>query len=428
LRIAVVKGRKKLEGRVRVSGSKNAALPILAATVLLRGESVISNIPSLLDVITIIRVLRALGLKAEYHEPHTVKIHTNSTIKHVAPYELVTKMRASFFIIGPILARMGFAKVPLPGGCAIGSRPVNLHIKGLEALGAEVNMEHGFVIAKTNKLKGNRVYLDFPSVGATESIMMAATLAEGRTVIENAAQEPEIMDLANFLNHAGARVKDAGTDTVIIDGVARLKGIEYRVIPDRIEAGTLMIASAITGGDVIMEGINPHHIESTVSKLDEAGVEVSFEDHSVRVKSIGRVKSVDIKTHPYPGFPTDMQPQISALLALAEGTSVVTESIFENRFMHVHELRRMGAHIKLEDKSAIIEGVSELSGAPVRASDLRAGAALILAGLAAEGETYVEDTERFIERGYDGLTKKLNSLGADIKDFERAQEYENNHQ
>lgn len=428
MRKALVKGGKKLKGEVTVSGSKNAALPILAATVLLRGESVISNIPNLLDVITIIRVLRALGLKAEYHEPGTVKIVTNSTIKHVAPYELVTKMRASFFIIGPILARMGLAKVPLPGGCAIGSRPVNLHIKGLEALGAEVSMEHGFVIVKANKLKGDRIYLDFPSVGATESIMMAATLAEGRTVIENAAQEPEIIDLANFLNHAGARIKDVGTDTIIIDGVARLKGIEYEIIPDRIEAGTIMVATAITAGDVLIKGVNPHHIESTVSKLDEAGVDVKFEDHSVRVKAIGRIKAIDVKTHPYPGFPTDMQPQLTTLLSLAEGTSVVTENIFENRFMHVHELRRMGAHIKLEDRSAIIEGVPELSGAPVRASDLRAGAALILAGLAADGETLVEDTERYIERGYDGLAKKLNSLGADIKEFETTQEYENNHQ
>lgn len=428
MRKAVVRGGKRLTGEVTVSGSKNAALPILAATVLLRGESVISNIPNLLDVITIIRILRTLGLRAEYHEPHTVKIFTNSAIKHVAPYELVTKMRASFFIIGPILARMGLAKVPLPGGCAIGSRPVNLHIKGLEALGAEVSMEHGFVIVKANKLRGNRVYLDFPSVGATESIMMAATLAEGKTVIENAAQEPEIMDLANFLNRAGARIKDAGTDTIIIDGVARLKGMEYSVIPDRIEAGTLMVAAAITGGDVLVKGINPHHIESTVSKLIEAGVQIEFEDHSARVKALKRIKAVDVKTHPHPGFPTDMQPQFTSLLALAEGTSVVTESIFENRFMHLHELRRMGAHIKLEGKSAIIEGVPELSGAPVRASDLRAGAALILAGLAAEGETFVEDTERFIERGYDRLTDKLVSIGADIKVFETAQEYENNHQ
>jgi UDP-N-acetylglucosamine 1-carboxyvinyltransferase len=416
LRKAIITGGKRLEGTVRVSGSKNAALPILAATVLLRGDSVIGNIPYLNDVITMLRVLRALGLRAEYHEPNTVKLWTDNTIKHVAPYELVTKMRASFFIIGPILARMGLAKVPLPGGCAIGSRPVDLHLKGLKALGAKVEMEHGFVIVKANKLKGDKVYLDFPSVGATESIMMAATLAEGDTIIENAAQEPEIVDLANFLNRAGARISGAGSEKIFISGVSRLKGVEYNIIPDRIEAGTFMVASAITRGDLRIRGVVPEHIEAVTTKLQEGGVDVQVFSDEVKVKADKRFKAVDVKTSPYPGFPTDMQPQLAALLAVSEGTSVVTEAIFENRFMHVHELRRMGANIKLEDKSAIITGIPKLSGAPVRATDLRAGAALILAGLVADGNTIVDDIERFIDRGYEKFVEKLSSVGARIKE------------
>ena len=417
MRKAIVIGGKRLEGKVAVSGSKNSALPILAATVLLSGETTLTNIPFLNDVVTMLRVLRALGLKAEYHEPNTVKLVTNHTIKHVAPYELVTKMRASFFIIGPILARMGLAKVPLPGGCAIGSRPVDLHIKGLKALGAKVEMEHGFIIVKADKLKGGKVYLDFPSVGATESVMMASTLAEGETVIENAAQEPEIVDLANFLHKAGARIVGAGTNTITVNGVSRLKGVEYSIIPDRVEAGTLMVASAITGGDVKISNVIPEHVEAVTRKLQECEVAVEVSDGAIRVKANKRPKAVDVKTSPYPGFPTDMQPQIAALLSVAEGTSIITESIFENRFMHVHELRRMGANIKLEDKSAIITGVKNLSGAPVRATDLRAGAALILAGLVADGTTVVYDVERFIDRGYERFVDKLSGLGAKIKDM-----------
>jgi len=417
LRKAIVIGGKRLEGVVRVSGSKNAALPILAATVLLSGETVLSNIPCLNDVITMLRVLRALGLRAEYHEPNTVKIWTNHSIKHVAPYELVTKMRASFFIIGPILARMGLAKVPLPGGCAIGSRPVDIHLKGLKALGAKVEMEHGFVIVKADKLIGNKICFDFPSVGATESVMMAATLAEGQTVIENAAQEPEIVDLANFLIRAGARIKGAGENTIIIDGVSRLKGAEYRIIPDRVEASTLMIAAAMTRGDVKIMGVLPEHIEAVIAKLKECEVLVEVAGDEVRVRGERRPKAVDLKTSPYPGFPTDVQPQLAALLSVADGVSIVTENIFENRFMHIHELRRMGASIKMEDKSAIITGVESLSGAPVRATDLRAGAALILAGLVAEGTTVVYDVERFIDRGYEKFIDKLSSLGAKIKEL-----------
>ena len=418
MRKAIVKGGKRLHGKVAISGSKNAALPILAATILLHGETTITNVPNLLDIITMIRVLRALGLRAEYFEPDTVKVYSNGNVKHVAPYELVTKMRASFFVIGPILARMGLAKVPLPGGCAIGSRPVNLHIKGLEALGAHVGMEHGFVIVKANKLKGAKIYLDFPSVGATETIMMAATHSEGETILENAAQEPEIADLASFLNKCGAKIEGAGKETVRITGVNRLNGnVEYKVMPDRIEACTLMIAGAITKGEVTLEGIVEQHIEPVVRKLQDAGVEVTASGGQVKVKAKDGIKATDVKTMPYPGFPTDAQPQFTSLMSIAEGTSIITETVFENRFMHVQELKRMGADIQLEGQSAIIKGVKKLSGCPVRASDLRAGAALVLAGLTAEGETLIDDVERFIERGYENFTGKINALGGDIREI-----------
>jgi UDP-N-acetylglucosamine 1-carboxyvinyltransferase len=418
MRKAIVKGGKRLHGKVAISGSKNAALPILAATILLHGETTITNVPNLLDIITMIRVLRALGLRAEYFEPDTVKVYSNGNVKHVAPYELVTKMRASFFVIGPILARMGLAKVPLPGGCAIGSRPVNLHIKGLEALGAHVGMEHGFVIVKANKLKGAKIYLDFPSVGATETIMMAATHSEGETILENAAQEPEIADLAAFLNKCGAKIEGAGKDTIRIAGVNRLNGnVEYKVMPDRIEACTLMIAGAITKGEVTLEGIIEQHIEPVVRKLQDSGVEVNVSGGQVKVKAKDGIKATDIKTMPYPGFPTDAQPQFTSLMSIAEGTSIITETVFENRFMHVQELKRMGADIQLEGQSAIIKGVKKLSGCPVRASDLRAGAALVLAGLTAEGETLIDDVERFIERGYENFTGKINALGGDIREI-----------
>lgn len=418
MRKALVTGGRKLHGRVTVSGSKNAALPILAATILLHGETTLTNVPNLLDVITMIRVLRALGLRAEYFEPDTVKVYSNGSVKHVAPYELVTKMRASFFVIGPILARMGLAKVPLPGGCAIGSRPVNLHIKGLEALGAHVGMEHGFVIVKANKLKGAKIYLDFPSVGATETIMMAATLSEGETLLENAAQEPEIVDLAAFLNRCGAKIEGAGKESIRITGVNRLNGnIEYKIMPDRIEACTLMLAGAITKGDITLDDIVEQHIEPVTRKLQDAGVEVIVTGNQVKVKAKDGIKSTDVKTMPYPGFPTDAQPQFTSLLSIAEGTSIVTETVFENRFMHIHELKRMGADIQLEGQSAIIKGVKKLSGCPVRASDLRAGAALVLAGLAADGETLIDDVERFIERGYEKLIDKLNSLGGELREL-----------
>ncbi len=420
MRKALVTGGKRLHGRVKISGSKNAALPILAATILTHGETTLSNVPNLLDIITMIRVLRALGLRAEYFEPNTVKVWTNSTIKHVAPYELVTKMRASFFIIGPILARMGLAKVPLPGGCNIGSRPVNIHLKGLEALGARVEMEHGFVIVKANKLKGAKICLDFPSVGATETIMMAATLAEGETIIENAAQEPEIADLAAFLNRCGAKIEGASGQAIRIEGVSKLKAAEYKVMPDRVEAATFMVAGAITKGDITLDGIIENHIDPVIKKLQEVGADISVDGMQLKMKVRDGIKPAEIKTMPYPGFPTDVQPQFTALLSIADGTSIVTETVFENRFMHVHELKRMGADIHIEGQSAIIKGVHKLSGCPVRASDLRAGAALILAGLVAEGETLVDDVERFIERGYENFIGKLSSLGADLKEVNGA--------
>jgi UDP-N-acetylglucosamine 1-carboxyvinyltransferase len=323
-------------------------------------------------------------------------------------------MRASFFVIGPILAVKGLAKIPLPGGCAIGSRPVDIHIKGMEGLGAKVEMEHGFVIARARKLKGARIYLDFPSVGATESVMMAATLAEGETIIENSAREPEVVDLANFLVKGGAKIEGAGTDVIRIMGVSRLSPIEYSIIPDRIEAGTLMTAAAITRGKVKLNGIIPEHIEATVRKLQESGVKIDVSNGSLTVSADDGFRAVDVKTMPYPGFPTDMQPQISAFLCLAKGTSVVSETIFENRFMHMQELRRLGADIKLEGQSAVISGVAKLSGAPVKVSDLRAGAALLIAGLAAEGETLLEDRDHHLSRGYDNIIERLNALGADV--------------
>lgn len=415
MRKLLVKGNACLRGEVEISGAKNSALALLAATILLPGKTIIRNVPNLLDVKTIIRVLRALGLRAEYSasQANTVEVW-NDDVKHVAPYELVTKMRASFFVIGPILARKGLAKVPLPGGCAIGSRPVNLHIKGLEALGAEVSMEHGFVIVKAKKLRGGKVYLDFPSVGATESTMMAASLAEGETIIENAAREPEVADLAELLIKAGAKITGAGTEEIRIVGVSRLSPVEYRVIPDRIEAGTFMVGAAITGGDLLIKDCRPEHVEATIRKLQEIGVTVVAGDREIRVSVKDGLKPVDVKTLPYPGFPTDMQPQLATLLCLAKGTSVVTETVFESRFIYVNELKRMGADIKLEGQSAIINGVPSLSSAPVKVSDLRAGAALVLAGLAAKGESILEDRDHHLERGYDNLLKKMAALGAQI--------------
>lgn len=417
MRKVIINGGKPLNGDIIISGAKNAALPILAATILLEGKTTLTNIPLLNDVITMMRVLRSLGLRVEYCEPNTMNVWINSKIRHVAPYELVTKMRASFFIIGPMVSKMGLARVPLPGGCAIGFRPVNYYLKGLETLGAKIEMEHGFVKAQANKLKGAPIYLDFPSVGATESLMMAATLAEGETIIENAAQEPEIVDLANFLNKCGAKISGAGTQTISITGVQSLKAVDYKIIPDRIEAGTMMVAAAITNGNLLIKNFIPEHVSAVIVKLQESGVNFDIGKNEARVWADKRLKSVNIKTMPYPGFPTDMQPQLTSLLSVAEGTSVITESIFENRFMHVQELKRMGADIQIEGHSIIIEGIPRLSAAPVRTSDLRAGAALILAALNADGETLIDDMDRYIDRGYEKIVQKLSQVGADIKEI-----------
>ncbi|MFC1595750.1 UDP-N-acetylglucosamine 1-carboxyvinyltransferase [Candidatus Margulisiibacteriota bacterium] len=411
----LIRGGRPVNGRVKASGAKNAALPILAAMLMLPGENTITNIPNLADVITMIRMLRSLGLRAEYIKPNTVKTWRNGgTIKYIAPYDLVTKMRASFFVAGPLLATRRVAKIPMPGGCAIGTRPIGLHLKGFEALGAKVNIEHGFVELKAKKLIGNKVYLDFPSVGATENIIMAAVFAEGQTIIENAAREPEIEDLINFLKQAGADIKGSGTDVIEINGVTELHSVkDYSIIPDRVEAGTLLLAGAITKGAVTVDNVQPKHFEGLLRKLKESGVQIEVMDNSVSLKTNGARKSIDIETLPHPGFPTDMQAQMMAYLTTAEGTSVITETVFENRFTHAQELQRMGANIKISEHNAIVHGVQKLSGAPVKVTDLRAGAALILAGLAAEGETLVYGMKH-INRGYERIVDKLNSIGADI--------------
>jgi len=402
-----------LKGSVRVSGAKNSALPLLSGLILLDGKSQISGIPNLTDIIVMVRMLNSLGLRCELRSNQTVYATAEQKVKHLVPYELMTKMRASFFVAGPILAKTGFVKMPVPGGCAIGSRPVDIHLKGFEALGAVITQEHGFFDIKAKKLKGNKVVFDFPSVGATENVMMAATLAEGTTELHNAACEPEIVDLADLLNKAGAKIKGAGTETIVIDGVTSLHGVNHEVIPDRIEAGTLIIAAAITKGDCVIENVVIDHIYPLIQKLKEMGITVEEQGRNVRVTSNGVFKAVDIETRPFPGFPTDMQAQMMALLTLANGTSVITENIFENRFMHAHELHRMGADIVLKERSAIVRGVEKLSSAPVKTTDLRAGAALWLAGLAAEGDTEIFD-EGHIVRGYDRLDEKLKKLGAKV--------------
>ncbi len=408
-----LEGGVPLKGTVRSSGAKNAALPILAGCILTHGDSVIHNVPDLMDIKTMIKMLEALGLKTDYRSNGTLRVSSTQKIRHIAPYELVTAMRASFFVAGPVLAKTGLAKIPLPGGCAIGSRPIDLHLKGFEALGATTEIQHGFVVMKAKKLVGTQIYLDFPSVGATENIMMAACLAEGKTVIENAALEPEITDLGEFLNSAGARISGLRTNKITIEGVSQINNTEYTVIPDRIEVGTLMIAAAITLGDIVVEGIRMEHQEPLIQKLRDCGAVVEIGDDTIRVSATERVRAVDIKTMPFPGFPTDMQAQFLALLTVANGTSVVTETIFENRFMHAQELIRMGAKIKIEQNHVTITGVEQLSGADVKITDLRAGAALILAGLAADGFTTVHGLHH-LNRGYENLPAKIRSLGGRI--------------
>ncbi|MBE2917972.1 UDP-N-acetylglucosamine 1-carboxyvinyltransferase [Anoxybacillus flavithermus] len=411
----IVRGGKRLSGTVKVEGAKNAVLPVIAATLLAsEGKSVIYDVPELSDVYTISEVLRHLQADVTVGN-NKIVVDASGELTIEAPFEYVRKMRASVLVMGSLLARKGRARVALPGGCAIGSRPIDQHLKGFEAMGATVKIGNGFIDAEVNgKLRGAKIYLDFPSVGATENIMMAAVLAEGTTIIENCAKEPEIVDLANFLNAMGAKVRGAGTGTIRIDGVTTLYGAEHTVIPDRIEAGTFMIAAAITGGNVLVQGAVPEHLTSLIAKLEEMGVTIVEEDNGLRVIAPDKLKAVDVKTMPHPGFPTDMQSQMMALLMKAEGTSMVTETVFEKRFMHVEEFRRMNADMKIEGRSVIINGPCNLQGAEVAATDLRAAAALILAGLAAEGYTRVTELKH-LDRGYVRFHEKLAALGADIE-------------
>lgn len=408
-----IQGGRRLSGTVKISGAKNAVLPVIAASLLASTPSVIEEIPDLDDVKTITEVLQYLGLNTR-REPGRLFIDSTGIKSCEASYELVRKMRASFLVMGPLLSRFQEARISQPGGCAIGTRPIDLHLKGFEALGAEIIQGHGFIEARAPKgLQGAKVYLDFPSVGATENIMMAASLANGRTIIENAAQEPEIVDLANYLNAMGANVRGAGTNAIRIEGVKNLTGTTYAVIPDRIEAGTYMVAAAITGGDVLLKNVLYEHLKPLVAKLKEAGVAIEQDVDQMRVTASGGLRAVDIKTLPYPGFPTDMQAQFMALMSVADGSSVVSETVFENRFMHVDELKRMGANIRVDGRIAMLDGVKKLTGCPVTATDLRAGAALVLAGLAAEGQTEIGSVYH-IDRGYDRIVDKLQGLGADI--------------
>lgn len=412
----IVKGGNRLVGAVKTSGAKNAVLPIIAASILGTTPSHLDEVPMLEDVHTISEVLKCLGLSVECSpEKNVLDIDSTSITSYEAPYELVRTMRASFLVMGPLLARIGKARISMPGGCAIGARPIDIHLKGFEALGVKIEQGHGYIEASAPEgLKGTSIYFDFPSVGATENIMMAASLAEGTTILENAAEEPEIVDLANYLNKMGAKIRGAGTDTIRIEGVEKLHGADYTIIPDRIEAGTYMIAAAMTGGDVVVENVLPEHQKPLIAKLREAGAVVEEDIDKVRVIGKNPLKAVSIKTLPYPGFPTDMQAQMMAMMVIADGRSKVTETVFENRFMHVVELNRMGAQISTEGRSAVIDGPCKLTGCDVRATDLRAGAAMILAGLVAEGTTRIGDLHH-IDRGYENIVAKLKKLGADIE-------------
>lgn len=410
----VIHGGRPLQGTVRVSSAKNAVLPIITATMLsAKGTSELLDIPNLEDVHTISEVIEQLGVKVEFTNGN-LKVDAANITAWEAPYDLVRRMRASFLVMGPLLARKGRAKISLPGGCAIGTRPIDLHLKAFEAMGATIELGHGYVEAYApNGLKGTQIYLDFPSVGATENVLMAASLAQGKTIIENAAEEPEIVDLVTYLNSMGANIRGAGTNVIRVEGVPVLTGATHTVIPDRIEAGTFMIAAAMTGGNVYVENALSEHLKPVVAKLKEAGATVLEDVDGIRVIGGAPLKAADIKTLPYPGFPTDMQAQFMALTTICSGTSVVTETVFENRFMHVDELKRMGASIKIEGRSAIVAGVKTLEGCSVKATDLRAGAAMVLAGLVAKGTTEVGYLYH-IDRGYDNLVLKLQRLGADI--------------
>ena len=413
----IIQGGKPLAGEVNVSGSKNAALPVLISSLLTAEPCTYRAVPHLADIQTTLKLLSALGVNVDHgrwlEDADDLSLRADRITKFEASYDLVKTMRASFLVLGPLLARFGEARVSTPGGCAIGVRPINLHLKGFEAMGATIEQSHGYIEATAPKLRGAKIYLDLPSVGATENLMMAATLAEGTTVIENAAKEPEIEDLAKALNAMGGRVTGAGTDVIQIDGVDSLGGTRHEIIPDRIEAGSFVIAAAVSDGDVLIRGAQAEHLEAFLSKLKEAGVLITDDDRGLRVQRNGKIRSIDITTLPYPGFPTDLQAQMMVLMAVADGVSVITETIFENRFMHAQELDRMGAQIKLEGNRAVVRGVRELSGAPVMASDLRASVALILAGLVANGTTEVSRVYH-LDRGYERIERKLSFLGAQI--------------
>ncbi len=408
----IVIGGKQLKGKIRVSGAKNATLPILAASLLTEGCSTIQEAPRLRDIAVMKELLAYLGVRIDCTRSEIILDSSNVRPLEISE-ELMRRMRASNLVMGALLGRFGYVRASYPGGCAIGSRPMDLHLKGFIALGAEITEKHGYIVAEAKELKGSEIHLDFPSVGATENLMMAATLAKGQTVIRNAAKEPEIVDLQNYLNGLGANIRGAGTDTIKIQGVTELGSVTHCVISDRIETGTHMVAAAITGGDVTVTNVIPEHIESMVAKLREAGVIVDVGEDWVRVRSDGKVLPVDLKTLPYPGFPTDMQAQMMVLMTVAGGTSVISETIFENRFKHVDELRRMGADIKIEGRAAIVKGTPKLSGTFVQATDLRAGSALVLAGLVAEDATVIEDIWH-IDRGYENLERKYSALGARI--------------
>ncbi len=410
----MIKGGKPLEGEVEIGGAKNAALAILAAANMTDETVYIENIPDVRDINAMLEAMEGIGTKVERLDRHTVTVNGSGLENCIVENESMKRIRASYYLLGALLGKYKRAQVPLPGGCNIGSRPIDQHLKGFKAMGAATRIEHGFIIAEAEELHGAHIFLDMVSVGATINIMMAASMADGNTIIENAAKEPHVVDVANFLNSMGASIKGAGTDVIRIKGVKSLHRTEYSIIPDQIEAGTFMFAAAVTAGNIVLRNVIPKHLEATSAKLLELGCEVHEYDDAIRIISNGRLQSTHVKTMPYPGFPTDMQPQIAVSLALAEGTSIVTESIFENRFRYVDELARMGASIKVEGNVAVISGVEKFTGARVSAPDLRAGAALVIAGLAAEGITIVDDIY-YIERGYENLDQKLRGLGAQIE-------------
>ncbi|GAA4653517.1 UDP-N-acetylglucosamine 1-carboxyvinyltransferase [Anaerocolumna aminovalerica] len=423
----IIKGGKALQGEVSIGGAKNAALGILAAAIMTDETVTIENLPDIRDIHVLLEAIEEIGAAVERVDKHTVKINGKNIKSINIDYEFIRKIRASYYLLGALLGKYNRAQVALPGGCNIGSRPIDQHIKGFEALGASVKIEHGMIQAEAKELKGSHIYLDVASVGATINIMLAACRANGQTIIENAAKEPHIVDVANFLNSMGANIKGAGTDVIRIKGVSKLSGSEYNIIPDQIEAGTFMLAAAATKGNVLIKNVIPKHLEAITAKLVEIGVTVEEFDDAVRVIATEKLGHTHIKTLPYPGFPTDMQPQITAVLAASEGTSIVTETIYENRFKYVDELSRMGANIKVEGNTAIIVGVESITGAIVSAPDLRAGAALVIAGLVAEGFTIVEQVE-YIERGYEDFERKMQGLGAsmakiDIEDEKAVQKF-----